>query len=149
MRFSEATGIQRSGDDDWFDPHLTVDTKLFIDPLLLLDAGGEWEVAHTELVGHFAHCYELVARAPSRTSVSARLARCQGMPACAAEVRFLQDIGDMRAGECQDRMPRGGAFLPITFPALARGEARRKSSVIPWRACLSARSAGGGSGSGR
>ena len=46
MRFSEAFGIERSEADDWFDPHLTIDTKLFIDPLLLLEAGGEWAQAH-------------------------------------------------------------------------------------------------------
>ena len=75
MRFGESVGVERDDDDDWFDPHVTVDTKLFIDPILLLDAGGEWEEAHAELVGHFAHCYEMVAHAPSRTSVSAAAAR--------------------------------------------------------------------------
>ena len=75
MRFSEAFGIERSEADDWFDPHLTIDTKLFIDPLLLLEAGGEWAQAHNELIAHFVHCYGLVARATSTTSVSAQAAR--------------------------------------------------------------------------
>lgn len=35
MRFSEFFHIKRDEDDDWFDPNLTLDTKLFIDPLLL------------------------------------------------------------------------------------------------------------------
>lgn len=75
MRFSEAFGIELSDADDWFDPHLTVDTKLFIDPLLLLEAGGEWAQAHNELIAHFVHCYGLVAKATSSTSVSAQAAR--------------------------------------------------------------------------
>ncbi|MCB8045095.1 hypothetical protein JM654_15885 [Microbacterium oxydans] len=56
-------------------PHLTVDTKLFIDPLLLLEAGGEWASAHEQLIAHFVHCYGLVAKATSSTSVSAQAAR--------------------------------------------------------------------------
>ncbi len=75
MRFSEAFGVERSDADDWFDPHLTIDTKLFIDPLLLLEAGGEWAQAHDELIAHFVHCYGLVAKATSSTSVSAQAAR--------------------------------------------------------------------------
>ncbi len=75
MRFSEHFGITQSADDDWFDPHLTVDTKLFVDPLLLLEAGGEWASAHEQLIAHFVHCYGLVAKATSSTSVSAQAAR--------------------------------------------------------------------------
>ncbi|GAA4366377.1 hypothetical protein [Agromyces bauzanensis] len=75
MRFTEAFNIERAAADDWFDPHLTVDTKLFIDPLLLLEAGGAWAQAHHELVAHFVHCYGLVAKATSSTSVSAQAAR--------------------------------------------------------------------------
>lgn len=75
MRFSEAFGIERTEDDDWFDPHLTIDTKLFIDPLLLLEAGEDWAAAHDELIAHFVHCYTLVAKATSASSVSAKAAR--------------------------------------------------------------------------
>lgn len=75
MRFSEAFSIERSDVDDWFDPHLTVDTKLFIDPLLLLESGDEWAQAHRELIAHFVHCYGLVAKAAGSASVSARAAR--------------------------------------------------------------------------
>jgi hypothetical protein len=35
MLFSDAYGIQRTAEDDWFDPLLNLDTKLFIDPFLL------------------------------------------------------------------------------------------------------------------
>lgn len=75
MRFSEHFAIQRTDEDDWFDPHLTIDTKLFIDPLLLLDAGGEWAEAHRELIAHFVRCYELIAKATGKTSVSAHASR--------------------------------------------------------------------------
>ena len=67
MRFSELFAITRTKKDDWFDPHLTIDTKLFIDPLLLLEAGGKWSKAHDELIAHFAHCYRLVAKATSKS----------------------------------------------------------------------------------
>ncbi len=76
MRFAAAFGVVRNAEDDWFDAHLTVDTKLFLDPLLLsLEAEGEWSGAHEELIAHFAHCFQLVARATGPTSVSAKAAR--------------------------------------------------------------------------
>lgn len=75
MRFSETFAIERMAEDDWFDPHLTIDTKLFIDPLLVLEAGGEWAQAHAELIAHFVHCYALVAKATTSSSVSAKAAR--------------------------------------------------------------------------
>lgn len=75
MRFSEHFGIEVTDEDDWFDPHLSVDTKLFIDPLLLLHAGGQWAEAHAELIAHFVHCYRLVAKSAGSTSVSAKAAR--------------------------------------------------------------------------
>ena len=75
MRFSEAFDIERTDEDDWFDPHLTVDTKLFIDPLLLLELDGEWAGAHDELIAHFVHCYGLVAKATGPKSLSAIAAR--------------------------------------------------------------------------
>lgn len=75
MRFSEYFGIDRTDVDDWFDPHLTVDTKLFIDPLLLHEAGDEWAEAHDELIDHFVYCYRLIAKGGDRSSVSASAAR--------------------------------------------------------------------------
>src|SRR4051812_6574928 len=75
MRFSESFGVEHGPDDDWFDPHLTVDTKLFVDPFLLLVEGGLWTEAHDELIGHFLECYRLVAKATSPTSVSGLAAR--------------------------------------------------------------------------
>lgn len=36
MRFSEAFDIVRTHVDDWFDPNLSIDTPLFVDPIMLL-----------------------------------------------------------------------------------------------------------------
>ncbi len=43
--------------------------------MLLLEAGEDWAAAHDELIAHFVHCYTLVAKATSATSVSAKAAR--------------------------------------------------------------------------
>jgi hypothetical protein len=75
VRFSSAFQIKRTQLDDWFDPHLSVDTPLFIDPLLMLLGGEDWVAAHDELINHFVHCYELVSRADSPTSVSGNAVR--------------------------------------------------------------------------
>lgn len=75
MRFSEAFGVTRGTEDDWFDPHLTVDTKLFVDPLLLLLDEDGWADAHDDLIKHFVRCYELVAKATGPDSTSAKAAR--------------------------------------------------------------------------
>lgn len=74
MRFSEAFKINGAKDHEWFDPDLTIDTKLFVDPFLMLRAGHQWSQAHADLVAHFAHCYQLVAKAPSKQSLSAKQA---------------------------------------------------------------------------
>ncbi|MGQ0434360.1 MAG: hypothetical protein ACT452_18395 [Microthrixaceae bacterium] len=75
VRFSEAFDIQRKRKDDWFDPHLSVDTKLFIDPLLLFLADkAPWDGAHDELITHFAKCFELIGKGGSPNSVSAGVA---------------------------------------------------------------------------
>lgn len=37
VKFSAHFGITRSRADDWFDPDLSIETKLFVDPFLLLD----------------------------------------------------------------------------------------------------------------
>lgn len=74
MRFSEAFSIHRTDKDDWFDPHLTVDTKLFIDPILLLEGDSYWPQAHDELLEHFGECYRLVAKSTSPGSVSGKAA---------------------------------------------------------------------------
>lgn len=74
MKFSEHFGITRGRTDDWFDPDLSVDTKLFLDPFLLLDETNRsrsiWSSAHTRLIEHFARCYDLLAKAGARGTLS-------------------------------------------------------------------------------
>ena len=74
MRFSEAFKVQRNQHDDWFDPDLSIDTPLFIDPLLLLMSDQRWHDAHDELIEHFVKCYDLVAKSISLESTSAKIA---------------------------------------------------------------------------
>lgn len=74
MRFSRAFDLATGPRDDWFDADLTVDTRLFLDPFLLLRAGRAWSPAHDELVRHFQHCYKLVAKASGKASLSAKSA---------------------------------------------------------------------------
>lgn len=75
MRFSEAFNIVRTDVDDWFDPDLSIDTPLFVDPIMLLQTSSYWSKAHEELVNHFCHCYPLVAKSASQTSNSAVVAQ--------------------------------------------------------------------------
>lgn len=74
MRFSTAYSLKHEAGYGWFDPDLTVDTRLFLDPFRLLKSGATWAKAHADLVGHFAHCYHLVAKAPNQQSNSAKAA---------------------------------------------------------------------------
>lgn len=74
MRFSAAYSLRHDARDGWFDPDLTVDTRLFLDPFLLLKSSATWAKAHADLVAHFVHCYRLVAKAPNPQSNSARAA---------------------------------------------------------------------------
>lgn len=65
MRFSEHFRISRTDEDDWFDPLLTADTKLFVDPFRVwVDASEDpvWVGAHEHLLDFFNLVLELVAR---------------------------------------------------------------------------------------
>lgn len=64
MRFSEAYKIRRQKpQDDWFDPVLSVDTKLFIDPFLIY-AGedGPFSGSHKEVISFFNDVFSLIAK---------------------------------------------------------------------------------------
>jgi hypothetical protein len=49
--------------DDWFDPILNADTRLFIDPFLIYrePPGGYWSNAHSLLIRHFDVAFKLIA----------------------------------------------------------------------------------------
>lgn len=72
MRFSEAYGITVTDDDDWFDTHLSIDTALFVDPALVLRAGGQWVAGHAEILQHFVRCYELIAEGGCPSSLTSK-----------------------------------------------------------------------------
>ena len=66
--FSQAFGITRTSEDDWFDPVLSADTQLFVDPFLIfLDSAPAFVGAHDELVEYFNICFTLVAESQSNT----------------------------------------------------------------------------------
>lgn len=63
VRFSEAFGIGRDAADDWFDPLLLTDTKLFVDPFRIwVDESDEWSGAHDSLVSFFDMVLALIAK---------------------------------------------------------------------------------------
>ena len=54
MYFSDHFDIASGPGDDWFDPILNTDTKLFVDPFLLFqDVDAVWRRAHERLIEHF------------------------------------------------------------------------------------------------
>jgi hypothetical protein len=79
VKFSTRFGITRGRADDWFDPDLAVDTRLFLDPFLLLDERSKeqspWATAHDQLIAHFARCYEILAKSGSAGTLSEKIVR--------------------------------------------------------------------------
>lgn len=71
MRFSERFDVDRGGDDDWFDPLLIEDTRLFVDPFRIWASNeppGPWEGAHDELLEFFNRVLQLVLRSGGNES---------------------------------------------------------------------------------
>ena len=63
MRFSEKFGIRVDRHEDWFDPILTIDTRLFIDPFLIYDNEfGLFRGSHKEIIDFFNSIFQIVAR---------------------------------------------------------------------------------------
>lgn len=63
MRFSEEYQIQDAASAEWFDPLLTEDTQLFVDPFLIFDdSSKEWSAAHSKLVAFFNDALKLLAK---------------------------------------------------------------------------------------
>ena len=69
MKFSQVFEIQRMPEDDWFDPILSVDTQLFIDPFLLYDSeAGLFVGSHEQVIRFFSEAYKLIAQSAGNTS---------------------------------------------------------------------------------
>lgn len=63
MKFTEHFGVTKGDADDWYDPFLEVDTKIFVDPFLLFrDTSSRWRGAHPRLIGFFNEVLKLIAR---------------------------------------------------------------------------------------
>lgn len=64
MLFSDYFGVKRSARDDWFDPVLSVDTALFLDPFLIYSQERDLFVgSHDEIIAFFNSVFQLIARA--------------------------------------------------------------------------------------
>ncbi|MBM1688819.1 hypothetical protein [Sulfitobacter geojensis] len=62
MLFSELFEIELDGTEKWFDPLLTLDTQLYIDPFLIFqDEFGPFVGAHQELIAFYDAAFQLVA----------------------------------------------------------------------------------------
>jgi hypothetical protein len=62
MKFSEVFSVTNTSDDDWFDPILNIDTKLFIDPFLVFSTEtGIFIGSHDEIISFFNNVFLLVA----------------------------------------------------------------------------------------
>ncbi|MGE5410176.1 MAG: hypothetical protein ACM3MI_04385 [Clostridiales bacterium] len=70
MRFSENFNITvRESEIDWFDPLLTIDTKLFVDPFLIYaDEDNEFKGSHQEIITFFNAVFQLIARSKGNTT---------------------------------------------------------------------------------
>ena len=63
MKFSEFFEIDRTDKDDWFDPILTIDTKLFIDPFLIYASeSGLFKGSHEEIINFFNDAFSYIAK---------------------------------------------------------------------------------------
>ncbi|MFH5208606.1 hypothetical protein ACHIPZ_10400 [Antrihabitans sp. NCIMB 15449] len=62
MQFSEYFDIDTDEDDEWFDPILDTDTRLFVDPFLIFkESDGLWSTAHAELIEYFDRAFNLLS----------------------------------------------------------------------------------------
>ncbi len=59
--FSEYFNVTKTAGDDWFDPILGADTRLFVDPFLVFrDTSQGWADAHRELIAYFNLVFHMV-----------------------------------------------------------------------------------------
>ncbi|CAM3951402.1 hypothetical protein [Alkalicoccus chagannorensis] len=69
MLFSEIHQIKRCSEDDWFDPILDLDTKLFIDPFLLFNKKNKiFSNSHKKIINFFDEAFILAAKSEGNPS---------------------------------------------------------------------------------
>jgi hypothetical protein len=94
--------------DDWFDPVLSTDTELFVDPFRVYLAKGAWTTAHDELILFFNEVLKLVAKSGGRPS-SAHWKAAERLLLFPEPAEFCLGYGDTPLGagtgeELRDRM---------------------------------------------
>lgn len=63
MKFSDRFKIKRRKNENWFDPILTVDTLLFVDPFLVYaNEYGPFKGSYKEIIDFFNSVFRLIAR---------------------------------------------------------------------------------------
>jgi hypothetical protein len=69
MLFSDVYSVKKGPKDDWFDPILDHDTKVFIDPFLIFRKGsGLFAESHDQIMGFFNRVFEIATRTGGKTS---------------------------------------------------------------------------------
>jgi hypothetical protein len=120
MKFSEYYGITRAADDNWFDPILTADTELYVDPFRLYVENEErWAGAHSDLIDFFDMAMELVAKSGLDTS-SARWKKAKRLLTFPEPAEFCLGYGvtPLGAGTGEGY---GGVMLDGAATAIAAG----------------------------
>jgi len=87
MKFSDQFGVKRTPRDTWFDPVLTVDTLLFVDPFLVYARQeGFFKGSHDEVIAFFNHIFKLIAESGGKTE----------------SIRYKKAVDDLRFPEVQE-----------------------------------------------
>ncbi len=74
MLFSEHFDITRTSRDDWFDPIMETDTRLFVDPFLIFsDKQAHWRDAHARIIEQFDQIFVLLAKAGGQVASPFRI----------------------------------------------------------------------------
>lgn len=69
MKFSDQFQITLGRDDNWFDPVLTMDTHLFLDPFLLYASEeGHFAGSHQEVVSFFNSVFQMISRSQGNST---------------------------------------------------------------------------------
>jgi hypothetical protein len=63
MRFSDEFNVEETADNEWFNPYLTIDSRLFVDPFLVYQTSiAEFQDAHDEVIDYFQSVFTLTSR---------------------------------------------------------------------------------------
>lgn len=79
MLFSDFYNIKIEGDENWFDPILNLDTRLFIDPILIKETQNTiFKNSYDQILEFFSHAYKVAAASSGvKTDMQYRLLKNQ------------------------------------------------------------------------